>query len=296
MFGFKNFKKSSVYITPNLPVIQTKRYKVKIQTILAALILYSFFIVVLVITILALTPAKEAIFILENEKLKEQSIQIKQLQEKVIYFSKELELLASKNRKLKYAMILAGTDSLDSTSAVYDSLRYEPNKNLPYGGSVLHSFRKLLLKLFQKDNVHETKIYFIKPLSGFISRDFEPDKGHLGIDFSVKTGTPVSASAGGLVIFSGFTIDFGNTLIIKHSNDYITKYYHCSSLLKREREFIEQGEIIALSGNTGLKTTGPHLHFELWYNGKPIDPEQVLINLFKDLWALILTYWFNFVL
>jgi murein DD-endopeptidase MepM/ murein hydrolase activator NlpD len=67
-------------------------------------------------------------------------------------------------------------------------------------------------------------------------------------------------------------------IIIVHPDDYITVYKHCSLLIKKERERVLQGELIALSGNTGEITTGPHLHFEVWKNGKPIDPKEILIN------------------
>ncbi|MBU2494450.1 MAG: M23 family metallopeptidase [Bacteroidetes bacterium] len=277
-FKFSDLKKSSVYITPNFPVIETKRYKFKIQTVISLIVLYSLFVSVLVITILALTPAKQFIFVFENEKLIEQAEHIKMLEERLVFLSNELNHLASKNKKLQYAMMLATGDSIDTTSAIYDSLKHETRQNLPYGGNILHVFTMFWEKFFSDDS-SQMKIYFIKPLSGFITREFEPENGHMGIDFSVKTGTPVVASAGGIIIFAGTTVDYGNSVIIEHNNGYITKYLHCSSLLKKEREVVEQGEILALSGNTGIKTTGPHLHFEIWKNGKPIEPKKILINL-----------------
>jgi murein DD-endopeptidase MepM/ murein hydrolase activator NlpD len=94
----------------------------------------------------------------------------------------------------------------------------------------------------------------------------------------VKERTPVYASAGGYVIFADYTINDGYMIILNHLNGYISVYKHCSSLVKRTRENIEQGELLALSGNTGRKTTGPHLHFEIWKNGKPVDPEKHFIN------------------
>lgn len=276
-FKLSDLKKSSVYITPNLPVIATKRYKFKIQTVLSLIGLYSLFVAIVVITLLALTPSKNLIFLFENEKLQNQAEHIKLLEARLAFLSNELNYLASKNKKLQYAMILAGGDSIDTTSAIYDSLKYEPWENLPYGGSILRAYELFVEKFFEEDS-QKIKIYFIKPLNGFITKDFEPDKGHLGIDFSVKKGTPVFASAGGVIIFAGYSIDYGNSIIIDHNDGYITKYFHCSSLLKKEREVVEQGEMIALSGNTGIKTTGPHLHFEIWRNYKPINPVDALIN------------------
>ena len=277
-FKFSDLKKSSIYITPNLPVISTKRYKIKIQTIFLLALLYSLFVSVIVITVLALTPAKQLIFVFENEKLQDQAQHIRQLEDELLFLSNELDHLASKNRKLQYAMMLASGDSIDTTSAIYDSLKYEPVKNLPYGGSILEAFKMFVDKFFSNDS-QKMKTYFIRPLKGFVTREFEPDKGHMGIDFSVKKGTPIFAAAGGIIIFAGYSVDYGNSIIIDHNNGYLTKYYHCSSLLKKEREVVEQGEMIALSGNTGTETTGPHLHFEIWKNGKPIEPEKLIINM-----------------
>ena len=277
-FKLSDLKQSSVYITPNFPVISTKRYKFKIQTVAGVIFLFSLLVSVFVITILALTPAKSIIFIFEKEKIQNQAQHIKQLEEKLLFLSSELNKVASKNKKLQYAMMLAGGDSVDTTSAIYDSLKYESWKNLPYGGSVLHVFEAMFKKYFGDDQ-QKNNIYFISPLKGFVTREFEPAKGHVGFDFSVKRGTPVFASAGGIIIFADHTVDYGNMVIIDNGNGFITKYLHCSTLLKKEREIIEQGEMIALSGNTGAKTTGPHLHFEIWQNGKPIDPKEIIINI-----------------
>lgn len=277
-FKLSDLKKSSVYITPNFPVISTKRYKFKIQTVAGAILLYSLVVAVIVITLLAITPAKKVIFIFEKEKIENQAYQIKQLEEKLLFLSSELNKVASKNKKLQYAMMLANGDSVDTTSALYDSLKYEPWKNLPYGGSILTVFNEMISK-YLGDDPDGNNLYFMAPLKGFVTREYEPSKGHVGVDFSVKKGTPVFASAGGIIIFADHTVDYGNMIIIDHGSGYLTKYLHCSVLLKKEREVVEQGEMIALSGNTGVKTTGPHLHFEIWQNGKPIEPKAILINL-----------------
>ena len=148
---------------------------------------------------------------------------------------------------------------------------------MPGEGSILKVFRNFWDFLFpdEKDTIH-----FIKPISGIITNEFQPEKGHMGIDFGVREGTPISAAAGGLIVFSDYVNGFGNTIIIQHKNNFLSKYHHCSVLIKKERESVKQGEIIALSGDTGSKSTGPHLHFELWFNGKPVNPKKHLINIY----------------
>ncbi|MBU0560403.1 MAG: M23 family metallopeptidase [Bacteroidetes bacterium] len=273
----ETIKKTTVYITPNFPTLQTRRYKFKLFGIFNIVALYSFFVALVVITLLALTPLKDIIFILENEKLVEQTDRIQELEEKINLLTFELESISSTNKRLKYAMILAGTDSLDSTSAIYDSLRRFNKKKMVNEGSIFASITNLIKSLFNEGD-SLTKQFFIRPTTGIVLNKFNADKGHLGIDYAVKEGTPVVASSGGLVIFAGYTAKDGYSLIIKHDNDYMTVYKHCDQLLKNEREYINQGDIVAFSGNTGYNTTGAHLHFEIWKNNKQIDPIEILIN------------------
>ncbi|MBU1100637.1 MAG: M23 family metallopeptidase [Bacteroidetes bacterium] len=270
----KDIKKSSLYVTPNLPVIQTKRYKFNLNSILSIFFGYTAFIIIIVVTLLALTPLKELIFILENEKLTLQSERIKELETEVILLSRTLNKISSSNRKLNFAMILAGTDSLDSTAAIYDSLK-SVDDDERFGGSILIPLRKLLNKYICND---ENPKFMIRPTSGIIINSFNIDQGHMGIDYGVKEGTPLYASMGGLVIFSGYKDDDGFMIMMQHDDNIITVYKHCSSLLKKNRDYISQGELIALSGGTGTNSKGDHLHFEVWENGKVIDPLKYLIN------------------
>ena len=181
---------------------------------------------------------------------------MEELNGKVIYIAKELQLLKSNNLKLKYALALGDSALIDSFKINPDSLK-EFYKS-PKEGNILGVLINFLANIFIHD---DNPIFFILPVNGYISRSFDPERGHYGIDLVVKDGTPVYASAGGFVVFSGYTNDYGHIII-----------------LKKEREFVKQGDLIAQSGNSGLATTGPHLHFEIWHNGKPIDPEKVLIK------------------
>ncbi len=274
LLNLKDIKKSSVYITPNLPVLETKRYKFSFFSILAAVGIYSFLLIILVVAVLLFTPARNVVFFFENDKLNEQVEKVKELETKVIFLTQQLEELASTNEKLRYAMILASTDSLDSTAAIYDSLRQSKNLREGSGGSLITVFRDFIVKIIKSPDER----YFIKPVDGVIVKDFQPEKGHMGVDFGVKLNTPIVAVGEGLVTFAGYTSEYGYTIMISHPNNFISIYKHCESLLCGERDRVLQGETIALSGNTGHKSSGPHLHFELWKNGTPVNPEEYLIN------------------
>lgn len=275
-FNINNLKKTSVYITPNFPTLQTKRYKVKFFALLSSLAIYTIAIAIIIAVFLSFTPAKGLLFLTENEKLEEYSGKIEELENKVVLLTDELEELAVVNKRLKFAIILASTDSLDSTAAIYDSLRrYEPiHEN--YDGNIFAVFTDFVTKYILQEEKETT--HFIKPVSGIIGKEFLPGKGHMGIDYAVKEGTPVFASKSGVVLFSDYTFKYGYTIIIQHANGYTTHYKHCSSLIKKERDIVKAGELIALSGNSGLITTGPHLHFEIWKNNEPVNPSLLVIN------------------
>ena len=275
LFNLDNLKKSSFYITPSFPTLDTKRYKVSFFEITAYILIFILVIAILVTLILTFTPAKQIVLTFEHEKLQLQSEKIKELESKVILLTRELDKIAKIDKRLNYALTLAKTDSLDSTAAIYDSLRKSKGNRIPAGGSILYVVEKLL---GLSDEQKKSEVYFIKPIEGIIGKKFAPDKGHIGMDFSVKDGTPVVAAASGTVIFADYTTKNGYVMIIQHANNYLTFYKHCAALLKTARDHVIQGETIALSGNTGINTTGAHLHFEIWKNSKPIDPEKLIIN------------------
>ena len=120
----------------------------------------------------------------------------------------------------------------------------------------------------------ENAILF-QPVQGEITQNFNKKEDHFAIDIAVDEGTPIKAISDGRVLFSDWTVQTGYVLIIDHGDMLISVYKHNSSLVKKQNETVNAGEIIALSGNHGTLTTGPHLHFEVWKNGTPIDPMQL---------------------
>jgi murein DD-endopeptidase MepM/ murein hydrolase activator NlpD len=116
------------------------------------------------------------------------------------------------------------------------------------------------------------RIYFLPPLMGPVSATYEPNKKHYGIDILAPKNTPIKASLDGYVIQSDWTMDAGNTLGIQHDNNIVTFYKHNSTLLKKVGDQVKAGEAIAIIGNSGELTDGPHLHFEIWHKGKTINP------------------------
>jgi len=120
------------------------------------------------------------------------------------------------------------------------------------------------------------QLFFMPPVSGDIVSGFDLQKNHFGIDVAAPKNTAIKAAADGVVISSGYTVETGYSIAIQHPNNVITMYKHNSVLLKPTGESVKAGEAIALIGNSGENTSGPHLHFELWYKGRAIDPTDYI--------------------
>ena len=117
----------------------------------------------------------------------------------------------------------------------------------------------------------------LPPLSGTLSRGFDPAQRHLAVDIAVTEGTPVRSVGDGYVTFADWTGAGGYTIAVQHADGYLSIYKHNARLLKRAGERVRSREVVALSGNTGEITSGPHLHFELWRDGLAQDPASFLI-------------------
>lgn len=120
-------------------------------------------------------------------------------------------------------------------------------------------------------------LIFYRPTRGMVSSRFNPNDKHYGIDIAANPNESVVAALDGTVILSTYTAETGYLIEVQHGQDFISIYKHCGSLLKNEGDEVKGGEAIALVGNTGSLTTGPHLHFELWKKGHPVNPERYII-------------------
>ena len=118
----------------------------------------------------------------------------------------------------------------------------------------------------------KTDIVFFAPISGKITDTYNPKEKHFAIDIAVQKDTPVKAVADGTVIFTGFTVETGFVIIIEHAKGFLSVYKHNASIHKEQGDLVKSGEAIANAGSTGDLSTGPHLHFELWNDGYPVNP------------------------
>lgn len=127
------------------------------------------------------------------------------------------------------------------------------------------------LKEQNKDYYH-----FFPPVEGIVTRSFDEKNRHYGTDIVAKASAKVAAVLDGVVIFTDWTVKTGNVIQIQHANDLVSVYKHNSTLLKKQGDYVRAGEVIGVVGNTGEETSGPHLHFELWRAGNPLNPENFM--------------------
>ena len=118
---------------------------------------------------------------------------------------------------------------------------------------------------------------FYPPAKGIITNHFDPANNHFGIDIVADRNEAIKAALDGTVIISAWTINTGYTIGIQHSNNLMSMYKHNSILLKQEGDYVRAGEAIAIIGETGLYSTGTHLHFELWFDGRPVNPMDYIV-------------------
>ena len=127
------------------------------------------------------------------------------------------------------------------------------------------------------DNLTVEKLLFFKPVDGLVTQSFNADEKHYGVDVVSKENELIKSTLGGIVVFSSWTSETGNVIAIQHVNNFVSIYKHNSALLKQQGETVTVGESIAIIGNSGKWSSGPHLHFELWHNNQAVNPENYIL-------------------
>ncbi len=167
-----------------------------------------------------------------------------------------------------------GQEQLDRTHA-----NFERSKSDSLLRKRIEDEEQFSLSMSQKpeDNPGLYQIHFFTPLKGVVTNAFDPANNHYGTDIVAGAGEVVKAVLEGIVVMADWTLETGYVIQILHKNNILSTYKHNANLLKNTGERVDAGEAIAIVGNSGEITTGPHLHFELWHNGNALDPEDYII-------------------
>jgi murein DD-endopeptidase MepM/ murein hydrolase activator NlpD len=121
------------------------------------------------------------------------------------------------------------------------------------------------------------KMHFFAPVKGLITSEFNAAEDHFGIDLVSQPDRPILATLAGTVVFADWTVETGYVIQIQHENNLVSVYKHNRSLFKRMGDRVRAGESVAIIGNTGELSSGPHLHFEIWHNGVAVNPKNYIV-------------------
>lgn len=236
-------------------------------------------IVILVIALIAFTPIREFIPGYPDGNTR-RNIVINALKAD----SLERELKLWKDYYNNINNILRGGEPLNIVSKPDSSVKY---KEIRFTRSVEDSLLRMQIEENEMYNLsvfdgrkaksNISTILLFAPVKGVVTSTFSLQQNHFGVDVVTAPNEPVVAVADGTVTLASWTIETGNVLQIQHDDNLISVYKHNSQLLKKQGARVKAGETIAIIGNSGELTTGPHLHFELWHNGNPIDPEKYIV-------------------
>lgn len=236
---------------------QPKNLRFRYSVITAGLLVLVFIFVGVVIG--AVTYGKLLQKAYENISLRQQNEQLTQQLQKINELTSELDNLKNYGRKVRSSLM------------GYVNLQGEQESEAPL--TTKESSNQSVFSIF-------TSIPVEAPVTGFISQDFSQNL-HNGVDIVAPEGTPIVAAGSGIVLFSGWTVDGGNTIVIGHQGGYYSYYKHNLRNVVVENQMVSQGEVIGYLGNSGQKSFGPHLHFEIWKDGTAIDPRILVTDLNK---------------
>ncbi len=239
--------------------------------------LSAIFLITLTTIFIAFTPLREYIPGYTSPSLQKKAIKLKsktdslyqitQMNERYIASIKKVltgeATFESIDKDSIYASLKAKVDSLDLTPSKADSLLREKVEN------------EDKYNLFESATSVKNFVFF-PPLKGQVSEGFDSKIQHYAVDIAVSKNTPVKAVADGRVVLASWTSDSGFVIIIDHGNQMLSVYKHNAALTKEQGDLVKAQEVIARSGSSGQLSTGPHLHFELWNDGNPIDPSTFI--------------------
>lgn len=190
-----------------------------------------------------------------------------------------------KDRYLQSILSILRDEELDTTRGVavkenvkvnYDTTMLGVSAEEAGFREVMEKEERYNLSLGKVSSSDDDFYHFFVPLDGIVTNHFDESTRHYGVDLVAKQNSNVLSVLDGVVIFTDWTIKTGYVIQVQHNGNLVSMYKHNSVLLKKQGDFVRAGEAIAVVGNTGEETTGPHLHFELWQAGKPLNPETFI--------------------
>ena len=250
--------------------------KLTLMNVFLVATLGAFLIIFVTTYIIAFTPLKEYIPGYSSSKLKSEATALALKSDSLTTILHNNEMYLTSVRKaltgdVDYMKL--NKDSIKAGGVETNGIDLNPSK------AELELRKKVALEdkynLFEKAKPKVDLVLF-PPVRGPITEKYNTKEKHFAVDIALAKNTPIKAVANGTVIFADWTPTNGNVIILRHNNEFLSVYKHCESLTIAQGDVVKTSEVIAIAGSTGEQSTGIHLHFELWKDGYPIDPTQLI--------------------
>ena len=245
--------------------------------VLTALSVLAVILVVLTILLIAFTDLREFIPGYPDGNMRQMIAQ-----NALRVDSLENELLKRDRFFKSIRLVLNGGDTTslersreDTARYRNDTIRFQISEQENEFRAAIEERERFNLSLGMKEQNHDY-YHFFPPVEGIVTQSFDEKKRHYGTDIVAKANAKVAAVLDGVVIFTDWTVKTGYVIQVQHTNDLISVYKHNSLLLKKQGDYVRAGEVLGVVGNTGEESSGPHLHFELWRAGNPLNPENFI--------------------
>ena len=245
--------------------------------VLTALSVLAVILVVLTILLIAFTDLREFIPGYPDGNMRQMIAQ-----NALRVDSLENELLKRDRFFKSIRLVLNGGDTTslersreDTARYRNDTIRFQISEQENEFRAAIEERERFNLSLGMKEQNHDY-YHFFPPVEGIVTQSFDEKKRHYGTDIVAKANAKVAAVLDGVVIFTDWTVKTGYVIQVQHTNDLISVYKHNSILLKKQGDYVRAGEVLGVVGNTGEESSGPHLHFELWRAGNPLNPENFI--------------------
>ena len=245
--------------------------------VLTALSVLAVILVVLTILLIAFTDLREFIPGYPDGNMRQMIAQ-----NALRVDSLENELLKRDRFFKSIRLVLNGGDTTslersreDTARYRNDTIRFQISEQENEFRAAIEERERFNLSLGMKEQNHDY-YHFFPPVEGIVTQSFDEKKRHYGTDIVAKANAKVAAVLAGVVIFTDWTVKTGYVIQVQHTNDLISVYKHNSILLKKQGDYVRAGEVLGVVGNTGEESSGPHLHFELWRAGNPLNPENFI--------------------
>lgn len=292
----KEKRRYTFVVVPQAKTEQTLTFSVARWALIGSIVAIVLIIAAGVIALVLYTPIGAHLPIASSQLVRQYGTQIVEIQTQLASLLKEINVLRGYNLRLRKAMgeKISAQDSAGAAATNIDSALTAAQAAAGAQGTQVAgahvavppgSFGDAIASVLsagsstrgEEDFYDEMPL--IMPADGYLTRGYDPGMYHYGIDIAGKEGSPVLAAADGNVVFAGWTHEYGFVIMVAHEAGFMTVYKHDQSLLKNTGDAVRRGEMIALLGNTGETSSGPHLHFEVWKDGAAHDPSHYLLSL-----------------